>query len=78
MSRPKTSTEEKIRWLLDNQSMWSGYPRPKQPHRLSHREYLLREMKRAGLYAGDIKAPEAQIGYLINVARKERAKLQLA
>ena len=79
MSRPtKSPFAAKIRWLLENESLWRGYPKPRRPHMLKHHDIVFRAMQRAGLYARNVVAEEADIAELINQARRVRAKRQRA
>lgn len=66
-----STKEQKIKWLLDNQSVWEGFPR--HPH---HMAEIFSEMQDAGLYSPFTVWTHANIYALISDARKQRRENQ--
>lgn len=70
--KARSTKTQKIAWLIEHQDLWIGYPRPGRPHHLRHHDIIFRAMKKAGLYAPQVVAAEADLADLINTARRLR------
>jgi hypothetical protein len=69
-AKPRISDAKRLNWLLDNQSVWEGYPRENDlPGTKSHAKKLFEAMQKAGLFSKRTQPDGVSLMRLVDKAR---------